>query len=76
MLTFVLGGLLGAIAGILITPLIAVDYTTGLPITLKGIAAAILAGFPIRSALWSAAWCWAWSNRSSSSAYRRATKTR
>jgi branched-chain amino acid transport system permease protein len=44
-LTFVLGGLLGAIAGILITPLIAVDYTTGLPITLKGIAAAILGGF-------------------------------
>ena len=44
-LTFVLGGLLGAIAGILITPLIAVDYTIGLPITLKGIAAAILGGF-------------------------------
>ena len=44
-LTFVLGGLLGAIAGILITPLIAVDYQTGLPITLKGIAAAILGGF-------------------------------
>ena len=44
-LTFVLGGLLGAIAGILITPLIAVDFTTGLPITLKGIAAAILGGF-------------------------------
>jgi branched-chain amino acid transport system permease protein len=40
-----LGGLLGAIAGILITPLIAVDYTTGLPVTLKGIAAAILGGF-------------------------------
>jgi branched-chain amino acid transport system permease protein len=44
-LTFALGGLLGSIAGILITPLIAVDYTTGLPITLKGIAAAILGGF-------------------------------
>jgi branched-chain amino acid transport system permease protein len=43
-LTFALGGLLGAIAGILITPLIAVDYQTGLPVTLKGIAAAILGG--------------------------------
>jgi branched-chain amino acid transport system permease protein len=43
-LTFVLGGLLGAIAGILITPLITVDYMVGLPLTLKGFAAAILGG--------------------------------
>jgi branched-chain amino acid transport system permease protein len=43
-LTFMLGGLLGAIAGILITPLIPVDYNVGLPLTLKGFAAAILGG--------------------------------
>jgi branched-chain amino acid transport system permease protein len=43
-LTFALGGLLGAIAGILVTPLIAVDYQMGLSLTLKGFAAAILGG--------------------------------
>jgi branched-chain amino acid transport system permease protein len=43
-LTFVLGGILGAIAGILMTPLISVDYTFGINLTLKGFAAAILGG--------------------------------
>jgi len=43
-LTFALGGLLGAIAGILVTPLISVDYQLGLNLTLKGFAAAILGG--------------------------------
>ena len=43
-LTFALGGLLGAIAGILVTPLISVDYQLGLSLTLKGFAAAILGG--------------------------------
>ena len=43
-LTFVLGGVLGAIAGILITPIIPVSYMVGLPLTLKGFSAAILGG--------------------------------
>jgi branched-chain amino acid transport system permease protein len=43
-LTFALGGLLGAIAGILVTPLISVDYQMGLSLVLKGFAAAILGG--------------------------------
>jgi branched-chain amino acid transport system permease protein len=43
-LTFALGGLLGAVAGILVTPLISVDYQLGLNLTLKGFAAAILGG--------------------------------
>jgi branched-chain amino acid transport system permease protein len=43
-LTFALGGLLGAVAGILLTPLISVDYTLGVNLTLKGFAAAILGG--------------------------------
>lgn len=42
--TFILGGAIGALAGILITPLIAVSYNMGLGITLKGFAAAILGG--------------------------------
>jgi branched-chain amino acid transport system permease protein len=42
--TFVLGGLLGALGGILVTPLIAVDYQVGLSLTLKGFAAAVLGG--------------------------------
>ena len=42
--TFVLGGLLGAAAGILVTPLVSVDYQLGLGLTLKGFAAAILGG--------------------------------
>jgi len=42
--TFMLGGALGAAAGILITPIIPVDYMIGLQLTLKGFAAAILGG--------------------------------
>ncbi|MDI6028595.1 branched-chain amino acid ABC transporter permease [Corticibacterium sp. UT-5YL-CI-8] len=42
--TFALGGAIGALAGILVTPLIAVSYQMGLGITLKGFAAAILGG--------------------------------
>ncbi len=44
MLTFALGGGLGAIAGILVTPLVSVDYAIGVNLTLKGFAAAILGG--------------------------------
>lgn len=43
-LTFALGGLLGAVAGILITPLISVDFAMGINLTLKGFAVAILGG--------------------------------
>jgi branched-chain amino acid transport system permease protein len=43
-LTFLLGGALGAVAGILITPLTAMNYHMGLALTLKGFAAAILGG--------------------------------
>jgi branched-chain amino acid transport system permease protein len=43
-LTFALGGVLGAIAGILMTPLISVDFALGINLTLKGFAAAILGG--------------------------------
>jgi len=42
--TFVLGGLLGAAGGILVTPLVSVDYQVGIGLTLKGFAAAILGG--------------------------------
>ena len=42
--TFVLGGAVGALAGILVTPLVAVNYNMGLALTLKGFAAAILGG--------------------------------
>lgn len=43
-LTFLLGGGFGAIAGILVTPLIAMNYQMGIGLTLKGFAAAILGG--------------------------------
>lgn len=43
-LTFLLGGALGAIAGILVTPLTAMNYHMGITLTLKGFAAAILGG--------------------------------
>lgn len=42
--TFLLGGALGAVAGLLVTPLIAVNYHMGILLTLKGFAAAILGG--------------------------------
>lgn len=43
-LTFVLGGLVGGLAGILVAPLINFHYEMGLLLTLKGFAAAILGG--------------------------------
>ncbi len=43
-LTFVLGGLLGGLAGVLVSPLITIHYEMGLLLTLKGFAAAILGG--------------------------------
>ena len=42
--TFVLGGLIGGLAGALVTPLTTVNYEMGLLFTLKGFAAAILGG--------------------------------
>jgi branched-chain amino acid transport system permease protein len=42
--TFALGGAIGAIAGILVTPLISMNYQMGIGLTLKGFAAAILGG--------------------------------
>jgi len=42
--TFVLGGLLGGLAGVLVTPLTTVHYDMGMLLTLKGFAAAILGG--------------------------------
>lgn len=52
-LTFVLGGLLGSLAGLLIATVLPVDYQTGLILTLKGFAAAILGGLanPIGAAV-------------------------
>ncbi|MBC7938704.1 MAG: branched-chain amino acid ABC transporter permease [Chitinophagaceae bacterium] len=43
-LTFATGGLIGAFAGILVAPLVAMDYQVGVSLTLKGFAAAILGG--------------------------------
>lgn len=43
-LTFVLGGMMGGLAGILVAPLINIHYEMGLLLTLKGFAAAILGG--------------------------------
>ena len=42
--TFLLGGLIGGLAGVLVTPLTTVHYAMGLLLTLKGFAAAILGG--------------------------------
>jgi branched-chain amino acid transport system permease protein len=43
-LTFLLGGLVGGLAGVLVSPLITIQYEMGLLLTLKGFAAAILGG--------------------------------
>lgn len=43
-LTFLLGGLIGGLAGVLVSPLITLHYEMGLLLTLKGFAAAILGG--------------------------------
>lgn len=42
--SFMLGGLIGGVAGILQTPLIGVSFAMGIAITLKGMAAAVLGG--------------------------------
>jgi branched-chain amino acid transport system permease protein len=42
---FALSGALGALAGILVTPLISMSYDAGLMLGLKGFAAAILGGY-------------------------------
>ncbi|CAJ92381.1 ABC-type transporter, permease component: HAAT family [Cupriavidus necator] len=42
--TFLLGGGFGAIAGVLVTPLLSMNYQMGIGLTLKGFAAAILGG--------------------------------
>ena len=42
--TFLLGGGIGAMAGVLVTPLIGMNYQMGIALTLKGFAAAILGG--------------------------------
>jgi branched-chain amino acid transport system permease protein len=44
LVTFVIGGAVGAVAGILVTPLISMNYQMGIDLTLKGFAAAILGG--------------------------------
>jgi branched-chain amino acid transport system permease protein len=43
-LTFVAGGLMGGLAGVLVAPFINIHYEMGLLLTLKGFAAAILGG--------------------------------
>lgn len=43
-LTFILGGLVGGLAGVLVAPLVNFHYEMGLLLTLKGFAAAILGG--------------------------------
>jgi branched-chain amino acid transport system permease protein len=43
-LTFIAGGLMGGLAGVLVAPLINIHYEMGLLLTLKGFAAAILGG--------------------------------
>lgn len=43
-LTFLLGGAVGGLAGVLVAPLITIHYEMGLLLTLKGFAAAILGG--------------------------------
>lgn len=43
-LTFLLGGGFGAVVGVLVTPLLSMNYQMGIGLTLKGFAAAILGG--------------------------------
>jgi branched-chain amino acid transport system permease protein len=42
--SFLLGGLVGGLAGVLVSPLVTIHYEMGLLLTLKGFAAAILGG--------------------------------
>ena len=43
-LTFGLGGLVGGLAGVLVAPLVDIQYEMGLLLTLKGFAAAVVGG--------------------------------
>ncbi len=43
-LTFAMGGVLGALAAVLVAPMVALDFHTGMGLTLKGFAAAVLGG--------------------------------
>ena len=43
-MAYAIGGVLGALAGILLIPLIAVDFQSGLAMTLRGFIAAAIAG--------------------------------
>lgn len=43
-LSFVLSAAMGAVAGIIITPIALMDYNRGLPLALKGFSAAVLGG--------------------------------
>ncbi len=44
LLTFVMGGAVGGLAGVLVAPLITIHYEMGLLLTLKGFAAAVVGG--------------------------------
>lgn len=44
LLAYAIGGLLGALAGVLLIPLIAVDFQSGLAMTMRGFIAAAIAG--------------------------------
>jgi branched-chain amino acid transport system permease protein len=44
-LAFAMAGAVGALAGVLITPLTSMSYSTGLMLGLKGFAGAILGGY-------------------------------
>jgi branched-chain amino acid transport system permease protein len=52
-LSFVLSGVLGAIAGIVIAPLVLVQYDTGIPLGIKGFVACIIGGLgnPVGAAI-------------------------
>jgi branched-chain amino acid transport system permease protein len=45
MLSFILSGALGAVAGIIVTPITTISYSSGVMLALKGFAAAILGGY-------------------------------
>jgi branched-chain amino acid transport system permease protein len=45
MLAFVLSGGIGAVAGIIITPITTMSYSAGVMLALKGFSAAILGGY-------------------------------
>ena len=45
MIAFVISGVLGAIAGIIVTPITLIQYDAGLALGLKGFVACIIGGF-------------------------------